>query len=414
MRHSTDPDPASPAQPDSRFGLPRDFGHAGSGVPRGWMVVARARNAGVARGRAAPSGCFVLINPAEGAVLLDIAPGATPDAEARLRQAIQAGGADATLATGLPVRHVRLEPRELPKLAERLRAAFNDRALPVAADWRPESVWMRALLTALAADASWEVTATGAFAQPPLPAGQAPVKLRGRPAMSRSPTQYRGQAASTRPGGPLRPTLVGLGVGGAFLAGLLCGALLPLATERRPATVSAGAPDPPNLATASLAVTVLPASGAGRSAEDGPGLPLEPPATPRPLPRLPAFDPPDAEASREPPASAPPALSLSPLGERPTEPVALSALPAIAAPSAHEPVTSGAPPARLPAETAALQATPSIAAPSAAPMRTPARRPPVPLDQRCAAAQFRWQQGEQLSWGEMAYIRQGCVAARTR
>jgi hypothetical protein len=35
-------------------------------------------------------------------------------------------------------------------------------------------------------------------------------------------------------------------------------------------------------------------------------------------------------------------------------------------------------------------------------------------DRRCAEAQFRWQQGERLSWSEMAYVREGCVTGARR
>lgn len=50
---------------------------------------------------------------------------------------------------------------------------------------------------------------------------------------------------------------------------------------------------------------------------------------------------------------------------------------------------------------------------AASPPVRPAPRPPSRVvDPRCVDAQFRWAQGQRLSWGEMAYVRNGCTPVR--
>src|SRR5690349_13027029 len=68
-----------------------------------------------------PTGCFALAHPATGVALIDIAPDATPNAEARLRRTLAAAHFADDYPGVLPVWHGRMdlsEWRSLPAIVE--------------------------------------------------------------------------------------------------------------------------------------------------------------------------------------------------------------------------------------------------------------------------------------------------------
>jgi len=127
-------------------------------LPPGWSLLGRARHGNRAPGDSA-SGCHLLVHPARGIALLDIAPDATPNAEARLRRALAAGGFPCAFPGTLPVWHERLELAQLPRLGSLLSRAFDAQpplSLP------PGAAWPAAVEAAIAADQAWAPARPGA------------------------------------------------------------------------------------------------------------------------------------------------------------------------------------------------------------------------------------------------------------
>ncbi len=321
-------------------------------LPPGWHLLGRARHGNRAPG-ATPSGCHLLCHADRGVALLDIAPDATPNAEARLRRTLAAAGFARAFPGRLPVWHERLELAQLPRLGTLLGRAFEQ--LPPLALPRG-GAWVAAVEDAIAADPAWAPTASAAA-----PVGEAPLP---EPAI---PDPWPKAVPQPRRG--LRAGLLAAGLILIFGMGWAVGRLVP-AWQEAPA-----APRPAGEADAAPAAPVLHAQPDAllpptSAAIDTHGDPTELPS-PRP-----------AHAAEDMPATAPP-----------------QSAPLVAVPL-PEPASEATPP--LPPE--------PVAAP---PPRVVRPRAPA-YDRACGEAQFRWQRGETLTAAEMAHIHTGCGPTRLR
>lgn len=148
-------------------------------LPPGWCLLGRARHGNRAPGNA-PSGCHLLAHAGRGIALLDIAPDATPNAEARLRRVLAAAGFPRAFPGSLPVCHERLELAQLPRLGSLLARAF-DSVPPLSLP--PGDAWLAAVEAAIAADAAWAPARSDTT-----PDGMAPTPAPLAPA-SRSPAE---------------------------------------------------------------------------------------------------------------------------------------------------------------------------------------------------------------------------------
>ncbi|MBX9697796.1 MAG: hypothetical protein K2X74_00110 [Acetobacteraceae bacterium] len=347
-------------------------------LPAGWSLL----------GSAGP--CHLLAHAEHGAILLDTAPLPTPGAELTLGRTLAAAGLGGSAAGQPPIWYVHLEPERLPRFATLLRDALAARAGPRS---EPRGAWMAALRSALRADASWTV-----------------------PGLTR-------RAASAR--GTWRLGLAGLALGLIFAAGLMVGRIL-----SEPRHMALGPPleradAMTALASGSAAVGPSETSGRAAAALTGPdvagGASQAPPAAEGPAALASVALPgavsggtvaiPDGArqasgvAHPQPASGTAEADAAAPPNVREAGPTATSD---IAAPVPASSLAIAAPaPAALPDIAAANPAATPTIAPVAA--RPPARPPAPRYDRRCSDAQFRWQQGERLSWAEMAYIRQGCA-----
>ena len=139
-------------------------------LPPGWSLLGRARHGNRAPGDAA-SGCHLLVHPARGIALLDIAPDATPNAESRLRRALADSGFNRAFPGTLPVWHERLELAQLPRLECLLTRAFDARpplSLP------PGAAWPAAVEAAIAVDPGWTPARPGTPREISAPAPRPP------------------------------------------------------------------------------------------------------------------------------------------------------------------------------------------------------------------------------------------------
>jgi hypothetical protein len=132
---------------------PVGAGRLAAALPAGWVVLGRARQGSTAPG-AFPSGCHVLASPGQGIALLDIAPGATPNAVPRLRRALAMAGFGTAFPGFLPIWHGRLEPDQLHLLPTVLHEGFA--AQPSMSLRDEAAAWMAALQEAMDADPGWE------------------------------------------------------------------------------------------------------------------------------------------------------------------------------------------------------------------------------------------------------------------
>ncbi len=311
-------------------------------VPAGWQWLGRSRSG------TDPGGCHVLANPAQGLALVDVAPEATPRAEARLRAALHASGFAYAFSGMLPVVHVRVEPSGLGLVAPLLEGGFA--AQPALGIVRPG--WPQAVANTLASRPDW----SEADAEP------AP----------RHPRLWR----------RARWGLAGLALVATFIGGLLVGANIVAVPQAALAPVSVSAtPAKPPPAEAPPAEAEPPAMlppAVEMQAEATPAQPVPPRAVPAQV--VPA-QPVQAQPVQGQPVPAQPAQA------QPVQAQAMAAEPALAQPAAPEPLPAEPPPSRP---------------------RPALVRRTLEIDPGCAEAVLRYQQGDSLSWSEMSHVRNGC------
>ena len=127
--------------------------HPFPALPPGWAVIGRCR---FGTGMPGPdaTGCYALAHPDVGVALIDIAPDATPNAEARLRRALTAVDFWPDYPGTLPVVHDRVDGtalRSLPWVLERGFAAQPGLTIPGG------TAWIEGVQRAMAADPAWEL-----------------------------------------------------------------------------------------------------------------------------------------------------------------------------------------------------------------------------------------------------------------
>jgi len=392
-------------------------------LPPGWVVLGRCRYGTAGPGPLA-TGCQAIAHPAIGIALIDIAPDATPNAEARLRRALGTAEFWPDFPGTLPVWHGRIEEADCRDLEALLHGQFA--VLP------PLTVagglsWVRAVRQAMAADPAWEVPGQAALPTPmPTPVAEA----KPRPNRRRS-LAARGRRAALVLGGVLLTFAVGVATGFALLpdpvpvdrpmparqaarAGTETPAMPRPATDQAAPTarLRAAAITMPHISPADPAaggVAGLAAPGAvpqgGASAERDAAVP---PAAASLAARPPEVEPAGA------PAVAVPAedRTWSVVASRPGQPgPALAALPG--------PGQAAGPPAAGPFESQELPDPPPAAPvpPARAVVQAAAGRPvrapqAAGIDRACSRAVFRYQQGEVLTTAEVAHVRNGCATRR--
>ncbi|MDB5372398.1 MAG: hypothetical protein JWP04_1040 [Belnapia sp.] len=325
-----------------------------SALPPGWRLLGRSRF-GTAGPVGPSSGCHALAHPAIGVALVDIAPNATPNAEARLRRVLAAENFWQSFPGTLPVWHGRIEIGAVRALPGLLAEGFG--TLPPLTVPGRES-WIAAAQVALALDAGWEVP------------GRSPPP-RAAPAVGLLPDE-----ADDEP--PRRRRLSTLKLGGAVAGSLvLVGILLLVAggpgpAPEPPASLTAMAPAPiAALAPEAAAAQVMPAEPQPEAAATAVQPPVLPPIERVTLPM------PQPEPRQQADAEAPPT---------PSEPAA---------------------PAPLQAAVLALPPP----APPPPPLRRASTAPPR-IDPACTRAAFRYQQGLALNATEAAHVRNGCATRR--
>lgn len=373
--------------------------HPFTALPAGWVVVGRCRFGTGLPGPHA-TGCYALAHPAVGVALLDIAPNATPNAEARLRRALTAAEFWPDFPGTLPVMHDRVDGaalRSLPWVLERGFAALPPLTVPGG------GAWIDGVRRAIASDPAWELPGqpkSMPSMPPAAPTGDDPV---AQPSAARSRPKWK------------RLALLPVAFAATFAVGIICGLLLldapqqPVAATapQSPAPVPAAAP----AATASIPPQAVSPDAAPRAVAAAPAIAVpSTPAPPEPQPvaaadkttvQPEAPPPPAAEAvAEQPPAEAPTASDVAALADRSGAPPRPEAQPAASrpAPTAEE-LLPAAPP-RAPAPPVRVSAA-----------RQPSRTAPV-IDRACSQALFRFQQGERLSAAEQNFIRSGCSTSR--
>jgi hypothetical protein len=322
-------------------------------LPAGWRAVGRCR-LGLGGPAGVGMGCLALAHPTVGLALIDLIPNATPNAEARLRRALEAAGFSELCPGMLPVWHGRVDPLLLRTLPSVLAEGFD--SLPPLGLGGPEG-WIGAVQAALARDPAWEVPGRSRAAAPSSAVQDEPEDEEDAPAPRRRRARWIG-------GGVVLACCLAVGI-----------ALLPAAPAPTPAPTSGS---PPSLAAASA-----PAPALGPAPEQAPVLAA------LPLPAPPAPEPPAAR-------SLPPIERVELPVLRPVEPPPMPAA---------EP-----PPPEAVAEEPAL-ATPPPEPPPPPPVRQ-AAAPRPRIDPSCSRALFRFQQGERLTAAEEAFVKTGCVTRR--
>lgn len=272
-------------------------------LPPGWHLLGRARHGNRAPG-ATPSGCHLLCHADRGVALLDIAPDATPNAEARLRRTLATAGFARAFPGRLPIWHERLELAQLPRLGTLLGRAFEQ--LPPLALPRG-GAWVAAVEDAIAADPAWAPAAAGATR-----AGEAPMAT---PAASDPPGAWA--EAGPRPRRGLRAGLLVAGLCLVFGLGWAVGRLMPFRSEvaaelSGETTATPGSPvvqAPPEVPEpspvaepATLMPTPSPAEAHGDPPEPAPTLPEPAPESSPPPPPEPIAAPPPRTVRRRAPA----------------------------------------------------------------------------------------------------------------
>lgn len=337
-----------------------------SALPTGWSLLGRCRF-GTAGPIGPASGCHALAHPTIGVALVDVAPDATPNAEARLRRALGPADFWRDYPGTLPVWHGRIEIGAVRRLPALLAEGFG--TLPPLTVPGKES-WIEAVRKALADDEAWEV-----------PGQQPRQRVLVPPMPLQDDDDDEPVTKPARRRGWLYP---GLATGAVVLAGL---AWLVSAPLPEPAA-------PPPIQVAAAPATMAPA---------GPPQP----AAASPAPSQPVA------AQPEPPL--PPMERVvvalpAPVRQPPPVPVAVPAPPVAAAPLPMAPPAEAVPESRaapLPEEVAL------VLPPPAPPPAPPLRRVAAPrIDPGCTRALYRYQQGETLTATEAAHVRNGCATRR--
>ncbi|MDI3307481.1 MAG: hypothetical protein QJR07_10280 [Acetobacteraceae bacterium] len=356
-------------------------------LPEGWSVVGQCRFGTALPGPTA-TGCHALAHPAVGIALIDIAPDATPNAESRLRRALNAADFWSDFPGYLPVWHGRLEGPAIRGLAEIVQDRFS--ALP------PLTVpggqgWISAVRRALAQDAAWVVP--GQTSSPATPSPFPPVP----------------EEADEEPRRGRMRALLLLGFLGTFGLGMATGLLL--LPKPEPAPLSAAPITPERAVLADPAPAAVTGSVAEQSAaaDAAPASPADTAA---------------AEPTSPPPAE--PAVEPEPEQE-PAKPMATVAAPALPEPAPDTPAEAEVR-ATMPEDEEAPAPTEEASEPELPPAPPP--EPPVPaprrvtgaairparsassIDRACIQTLFRFQQGETLSAAEQVHLREGCATRR--
>lgn len=403
--------PANPSwpPPDAKVPSSAEASQWMQWLPPGWVVLGRCRH-GTAEPGPLANGCHAIAHPAVGAALIDIAPDATPNAEARLRRALGTSEFWPDFPGTLPVWHGRIEGADCRDLETLLRTQFAVLP-PLTVAGGP--AWVRAMREALAADPAWEVPGQGARPAPPAETEPAPRRRRSLAARGR------------------RGALVLAGVLLTFVVGVLTGfALLPAPaptvhapTDRSvPTRQAAGPALPPRASldqpmpaaplraaaiTAPAALTAETTAGeSGRAAMSAAAAPIA--ASPSAMVSAPAAAP-ATEASIRPQEQATP-VAASRL-DRPDPPVATLPAAALADPSsaAGSPLAASLP--DPPPVSPVPPPLPAAQAVASRPVRVAATQPSG-IDRACSRAVFRYQQGAVLTAVEAAHVRNGCATRR--
>lgn len=132
-------------------------------LPPGWGLLGRCRF-GTAGPVGEASGCRALAHPGTGIVLVDIAPDVTPNAEARLRRALNAADFWSAFPGTMPVWHGRIERGEVRLLPAILAEGFSTLP-PLTVPGK--AAWVAAVQDALAEDPAWEVPGRSPRILPP-------------------------------------------------------------------------------------------------------------------------------------------------------------------------------------------------------------------------------------------------------
>ena len=235
--------------------------HPFPALPPGWAIIGRCR---FGTGMPGPdaTGCYALAHPDVGIALIDIAPDATPNAEARLRRALTAVEFWPDYPGTLPVVHDRVDGtalRSLPWVLERGFAAQPVLTIPGG------TAWIEGVQRAMAADPAWELPGQpkAQADAPPAPADE----VEG------------GDEAPPPPLGPVRPRRWGrlaalpLAFAATFAIGLVAGFVLldsPAPVAPQPVVATAA---PPARACAHSAVLGRGACRHGAESRRRPPLP---------------------------------------------------------------------------------------------------------------------------------------------
>jgi len=227
--------------------------HPFSALPAGWAVIGRCRFGTGGPGPHA-TGCYALAHPEVGVALIDVAPDATPNAEARLRRALTAAEFWPDFPGSLPVVHERVEGTALRSLAWVLQRGFA--ALP-ALTVPGGTAWIEGVQRAMAADPAWEPPGQPKTAPdpPPLAAtGDAEAEAEAEPAAA--PRSSR----SARPRRWGRLAALPLAFAATFAVGVVSGfVLLDSPAPVPPASpVVAAAPQAPAAITPAPTVAAAP------------------------------------------------------------------------------------------------------------------------------------------------------------
>jgi hypothetical protein len=324
-------------------------------LPEGWAMLGRCRT-GTAGPVDYPTGCWALAHPTTGVALIDVAPDATPNAEARLRRALGAANFWPAFPGYLPVWHGRIELaawRSLPGIMAEGFAELPPLTVP------GKGAWIAAAKAALAEDGAWDVP--GATARGPRAMPLAPLiddEDEDVPAVARRPR--RGRMGLM------------LGFAATFVVGLASGVIL----------LSDEAPTPAAPPPITLAALPIPPAPAVSEAAAPPAAPV---AVRQAEPVQPVAAAPVAVAQPA-PESAPPA------------PVAAAAAPSFGGDDTGEPLEV---------------VSASLPLPPVAP-KAPVHKAKAPdrIDRACTQAAFRFQQGLPLSAAEQAHVRNGCATRR--
>jgi hypothetical protein len=407
--------------------------HPFPALPPGWAVIGRCRFGTGVPGPDA-TGCYALAHPDVGVALMDIAPDATPNAEARLRRALTAVDFWPDYPGTLPVVHDRVDGtalRSLPWVLERGFAAQP--GLTISGG----TAWIEGVQRAMAADPAWELPGQpkAQADDPPAPVDEAEGGDEALPPPPRS--------RPVRPRRWGRLAALSLAFAATFAVGLVAGfvlldtpapvapqpvvatvatpaqpapaptapssAAVPADTAPRPAETAASVVTTPAATTPSAAGTPAPAPGATVVAAPVPGpaaAPASPAATPAPVSQPPAL--PSADAT---PPLAPAELAAAPNGIGGSGGGNGAPSPATSNPPMETQVSLAAPvePA-LPVAPPPAPAPPPIRVSSA----QQAARPAPVIDRACSQALFRFQQGERLTAAEQNFVRTGCSTGRGR